>query len=103
MVVPLFTQHLRWFVDGLAVLVISSTEFQGRFIPPSSASSELDGGVRFGTGLQFRPFEVLSVGLRLSVTSAFDDFDSDGGRGWLVDFDSEQGHFDASVGVTFYF
>lgn len=101
-VAPIFIPQLRFFADGELVIVGSGTAFSGSRLA-TSESSELDGGVRFALGLQFRPLEFLSVGARMAVTSAFDHFDSDGGRGWLVGFDSEAGHFESTVAVTFYF
>ena len=101
-VAPIFIPQLRFFVDGELVIIGSGTEFDGDHLA-TNESSELDGGVRFALGLQFRPLEFLSVGARMSLTSAFDHFDSDGGRGWLVGFDSEAGHFETTAAVTFYF
>ena len=102
LVLPVFIPQLRLFADLQAVAVISGTSFVGSRLAIQD-SSELDGGVRFAGGVQFRPFELLSVGLRFSATAAFDDFDSDGGRGWLIGFDSEAGHYDATAALTFYF
>jgi len=102
LVLPVFIPQLRLFADLQAVAVISGTSFVGDRTAIQD-SSELDGGVRFAGGIQFRPFELLSAGIRFSATAAFDHFDSDGGRGWLVGFDSEAGHYDATASLTFYF
>lgn len=101
-VLPVFVPQFRIFADIEAVLIGSGTTFTGSLVPGSD-SSELDGGLRFAAGVQVRPFDFLSVGLRFSTTAAFDHFDSDGGRGWLVNFDSEAGHYEGTLGVTLYF
>ena len=36
-------------------------------------------------------------------TTALDDFDSEVGPGWLVDFESESGHYEGMLQVSFYF
>jgi hypothetical protein len=100
-VAPLFPAF-RWFGDVELALVASDTEFVGSHVG-SYDSSELDGAMRFATGFQIRPEEWISAGLRLAATTAFDDFDSDGGRGFLIGFESELGFYDAGLAVTFYF
>ncbi|MBN1945595.1 MAG: outer membrane beta-barrel protein [Bradymonadales bacterium] len=101
-VVPI-TPQIRFFGDILGVLVVSSTEFTGDFLLEEVGSSELDGGFRLGTGLQFRPIEMLSLGARFGMTTTFSHFDDDGGRGWLVGFDSEYGHWELGLQASFYF
>lgn len=102
LVAPLGTPHLRAFLDMMAVLVGSSTTFEGERLA-TTESTELGGGMRFATGLQWRPVDLFSVGARFSLTSVIGGFDDEGTRGWLVDYDTEDGHWEATLALTFYF
>lgn len=100
-VIPLFPA-LRLFGDLGVMAVHSDTAFVGEHLATED-SAELDLGFRFATGLQVRPSERFSVGLRLSMTTTLDGFDTDTVPGWLVGFDSEYGHREASLQLTVYF
>jgi opacity protein-like surface antigen len=100
-VLPLVPQ-LRLFGDAGVVAVHSRTAIEGPHVPVAE-SSELDFGLRFAVGAQYRPVEAMSVGLRFSMTTTFDGFDTQVAPGWLTGFESELGHREASVQLTFYF
>jgi len=101
-VVAPLTRSIRLFADAEVVGVRTATTFSGSHLATTD-SAELDLGFRFASGLQVRPMEMMSVGLRFSLTVALDDLDGDAQTGWLADFDSEAGHAEASLQLTFYF
>lgn len=96
------TPNFRLFADLEGVVVFSTTHFEGAYTYDFD-TSEVDGGFRMGFGFHYRPVELFSIGARFSLTAAFDHFDSEDGRAWLVGFESEYGHFEAGLSMALHF
>jgi hypothetical protein len=93
---------VRFFADVEGVLLSTATDLVGTHLLESD-SNELRGGLRLGTGVQFRPIELLSVNARVAMTTAFTEIEDDIGAGWLVGFGAEHGHYEGTLSVSVYF